>query len=101
MTVMTICHIHCAVKTPLHRTSFSANNKARFQVLEFALLEGIFFKTKNLWKLRLQRESFLSYGGSSGSNSKLLAFLVILPNDHHLLQSSCYMLRPVWYQGNI
>jgi hypothetical protein len=49
-------HIPCSVKIPLHQTSFPANNKALFQVLEFALLAGIFFETKNLWKPRLQIE---------------------------------------------
>ena len=53
---MTVCHILCAVNIPLHHTSFPANSKARFQVLEFALSAGIYFKTKTLWKLRLQIE---------------------------------------------
>jgi hypothetical protein len=40
----------------LHQIYFPANTKAGFQVLEFTLSEGIFFKSKNLWKLRFQIE---------------------------------------------
>jgi hypothetical protein len=53
---MTICDTPCAVNTQLHQTSFPANTKAGFQFLEIILSAGTFFKTKTLWKLRLQKE---------------------------------------------
>jgi hypothetical protein len=53
---MTVCDIPCAVNTALNQTSFTANTKAGFQVLEFTLSAGIFFKSKNLSKLRFQIE---------------------------------------------
>jgi len=53
---VTIYDIPCAVNTPLHQTYFPANTKAGFQILEFTFSAGIFFKTKTLWKLRLQIE---------------------------------------------
>jgi hypothetical protein len=43
----------------LHQSSFPANTKAGFQVIEFTPSTGMFFKTKNLWKLRLQIELLL------------------------------------------
>ena len=53
---MTICHIPCAVNTPVKHISSPANTKADFQVLEFTLSARTLFKTKILWKLRLQIE---------------------------------------------
>jgi len=53
---MTVCDTPCAVNTPLHQTSFPANTKAGFQILEITLSAGIFFKTKTLGKLRLKKE---------------------------------------------
>jgi hypothetical protein len=53
---MTICDIPWAIKAALHESCFPANTKAGFHVLEFILLAGIFFKSKNLWKLRFQIE---------------------------------------------
>jgi hypothetical protein len=35
---------------------FSANTKAGFQVLEFTISAGTFFKSKTLWKLRFEIE---------------------------------------------
>ena len=46
-TGMTICDIPCAVNTPQHQTSFRANTKAIFQVLEFALSAGFFFLSED------------------------------------------------------
>ena len=58
-TTTTECDIPCAVNTPLHQTSFLVNSKVVFHVLEFTLSAGILFKTKTLWKLRLQIELHL------------------------------------------
>jgi hypothetical protein len=53
---MTIYDIPCALNTALYQTSFPACTKIVFQVLEFALSAGTFFKSKTLWKLRFQIE---------------------------------------------
>jgi len=58
-TATTICDIPCAVNTPTHTTYFPANTKAGFPVLKFTPSAGIFFKTKDLRNLRLQRELLL------------------------------------------
>ena len=56
---MTICDSPCAFNTPLHQTSFPANAKSGFHVLEFTISEGIFFKSKTLWKFRFLVELHL------------------------------------------
>lgn len=58
-TAMTICDIPCAVNTPMHTTSFPANTKAGFPVLKFTPSAEIFFITKDLRNVRLQREVLL------------------------------------------
>jgi len=55
-TAMTICDIPCTVNKPLHQTSFPENTNAGFQVLEFTVSAGIFFKSKTSWKLRFPME---------------------------------------------
>ena len=85
-TVMTIHDTPCAVNTTLNQTSFPDNTKTDFQVLEFTLSAGIFSKLILYGNLGCRLSYLSKRAAVSSSNSKLPTFLMILPNNRHLLQ---------------